>query len=89
LFKVVKDYLLLTKFLVYFDLNYVLYLKINGLIKQGFSIIVFYLEKDYKVLTDLAKIASIAVKLIMFLSKLLGNAKKNYHLTKLEVIYLV
>jgi hypothetical protein len=33
LFKVVKGYLLLTKFLVYFDLNCVLYLKIDGLIK--------------------------------------------------------
>jgi hypothetical protein len=49
----------------------------------------FYLEKDYKVLIDLVKITLIVVKLIMFLSKSLGSTKKNYYLTKLEVIYLV
>jgi hypothetical protein len=89
LFKVVKGYLLLTKFLVYFNLNYILYLKINRLIKQGFGIIIFYLKKNYKVLTDLVKITSIIVKPIMFLSKLLENTKKNYHLIKLKVIYLI
>jgi hypothetical protein len=67
----------------------VLYLKINGLIKRGFGVIVFYLEKDYKVLIDLAKIASIIVKPIMFLSKSLGSAKKNYYLIELEVACLV
>jgi hypothetical protein len=50
---------------------------------------VFYLKKDYKVSIDLAKIMLIVVKLIMFLSKLLGSAKKNYYLIELEVIYLV
>ena len=49
----------------------------------------FHLKKDYKVPIDLVKIALIAVKLIMFLSKLLGSAKKNYYLIELEVIYLV
>ena len=50
---------------------------------------VFYLEKDYKVLIDLIKIILIIVKLIIFLSKSLGNTKKNYYLIKLEVIYLI
>jgi hypothetical protein len=49
----------------------------------------FHLKKDYKVLIDLAKIALIIVKLIIFLSKLLRSAKKNYYLIKLEVVYLV
>jgi hypothetical protein len=50
---------------------------------------VFYLKKDYKVSINLAKIALIAVKPIMFLSKSLGSAKKNYYLIELEVVYLV
>jgi hypothetical protein len=50
---------------------------------------VFYLKKDYKVPINLVKIALIVVKLIMFLSKLLKSAKKNYYLTKLEVVYLI
>jgi hypothetical protein len=49
----------------------------------------FYLKKDYKVLINLAKIVLIIVKLIIFLSKLLRSAKKNYYLTELEVVYLV
>jgi hypothetical protein len=49
----------------------------------------FYLEKDYKVSIDLVKNILIVVKLIMFLSKLLGSAKKNYYLIELEVVYLV
>jgi hypothetical protein len=50
---------------------------------------VFYLKKDYKVLIDLAKIALIIIKPIMFLSKSLESAKKNYYLIELEVIYLI
>jgi hypothetical protein len=49
----------------------------------------FHLKKNYKVLIDLAKIALIAVKPIIFLSKSLGNTKKNYYLIELEVVYLV
>jgi hypothetical protein len=49
----------------------------------------FYLEKDYKVLINLIKIALIIVKPIIFLSKLLRSTKKNYYLIKLEVVYLV
>jgi hypothetical protein len=49
----------------------------------------FYLKKDYKVFIDLVKIVLIVVKLIIFLSKLLGSAKKNYYSIELEVIYLV
>ena len=49
----------------------------------------FYLKKDYKVPIDLAKIALIVVKLIMFLSKLLKSIKKNYYLIKLKVVYLI
>ena len=49
----------------------------------------FYLKKNYKVLINLAKIALIIIKPIMFLSKLLRSTKKNYYLIKLEVIYLV
>jgi hypothetical protein len=66
-----------------------LYLKIDGSIKRGFGVIVFYLEKDYKVLIDLVKIILIIVKPIMFLSKLLESAKKNYYLIELEVICLI
>jgi hypothetical protein len=53
------------------------------------TIIVFHLKKDYKVFIDLVKIALIIIKPIMFLSKLLRSAKKNYYLIELEVIYLV
>jgi hypothetical protein len=89
LFKAVKGYLASTKFLVYFNPACVLYLKIDGSIERGFGVIVFHLEKDYKVPIDLAKITLIVVKPIMFLSKSLGSAEKNYYPMELEVVYLV
>jgi uncharacterized protein YybS (DUF2232 family) len=66
-----------------------LFLKIDVSNKRGFSIIAFYLKEQYTVLADLAKISSIAIQPILFLSKLLGPIEKNYRLTELEVTYLV
>jgi hypothetical protein len=48
-------------FLVHFNLTRLLYLKINALNERRFGIIVFYLKTNYKVLKDLAKIASTVV----------------------------
>jgi hypothetical protein len=49
------------RFLVHFDPARLLYLKIDASNERGFGIMVFYLRTDYKVLKDLAKIASTAV----------------------------
>lgn len=45
----------------------------------------FYLKKSYKVSLNLVKIAFIAVKLILFLSKLFKPFKKYYYFIKLKV----
>jgi hypothetical protein len=67
----------------------VIYIKINILITRGFRVILFYLKKNYKILVNLLKIAFIAIKLILFISKLLSPIKKNYYLTKLKIACLV
>ena len=51
-------------------------MKINTSNTRGFKIMLFYLKEDYKVPKDLAKISSIVVQPILFLSKLLSPIRK-------------
>ena len=78
-----------TRYLIYFNPNKVPYLKINKLLVCGFVIMLFYFKIGYIILANLLKIALIAIELILFFSKLLSLAKKNYCLIKLEVACLI
>jgi hypothetical protein len=88
-FESVKSYLSDPRFLTHHDPEKVTYAKINASNARGFGIMLFHLKEDYKVPKDLSKIAAIAVQPILFLSKLLSPAEKNYHPTELEVACLV
>jgi hypothetical protein len=81
--------LLNIKYLIYFNPDKVLYLKINKLLAYNFVVMLFYFKIGYIILANLLKIALIVIKLILFLSKLLSLAKKNYYLIKLKVACLI
>jgi hypothetical protein len=88
-FEASKGYLSDPKFLVHFDPDRVLFLKIDGSLERGFGAMIFHTKEGYVVPRDKSKIAQTAVQPIMFLSKLLSPAEKNYHPTELEVACLV
>jgi hypothetical protein len=88
-FKIIKEFLLILKFLIYFSLNRVFYIKINSLLKYNFKIIIFYFKVNYQLLKDFIKIAFIIIKLILFLNKLLNLIKYNYYFIKFKIIYLI
>jgi hypothetical protein len=81
--------LLNIRYLVYFNPDKVLYLKINKSLARGFAVMLFYFKIGYIALSNLFKIALIAIKLILFFSKLLSLIKKNYCFIKLEVACLI
>jgi hypothetical protein len=64
-------------------------MKIDASKERGFAIYLFYLKKGYVILDDLSKIALTAMEPILFLSKLLSPAERNYSSTEIEVVYLL
>jgi hypothetical protein len=81
--------LLNIRYLIYFNPNKVLYLKINKSLARNFIAMLFYFKIGYIAPSNLFKIALIVIKLILFLSKLLSLIKKNYCFIKLKVACLV
>jgi hypothetical protein len=81
--------LLNTRYLIYFNPNKVPYLKIDKSLARNFAIMLFYFKIGYIAPSNLFKIILIAIKLILFFSKLLSLTKKNYCLIKLKVACLV
>ena len=88
-FESVKAYLSDPRTLIHCDLARQLYLKIDASNERGFGILAFHLKEGYTVPSNLSKIASTAVQPILFLSKLLSAAEKNYRSTELEVACLL
>jgi hypothetical protein len=88
-FESVKAYLSDPRTLIHCDPARQLYLKIDASNERGFGILAFHLKEGYTVPSNLSKIASTAVQPILFLSKLLSAAEKNYRSTELEVACLL
>jgi hypothetical protein len=88
-FELVRNYLSDFRFLIYYNPEKVIYIKIDTSNTCSFGIILFYLKEDYKISKDLVKISSIVVQSILFFSKLLSPVEKNYYLIELEVACLI
>jgi len=88
-FETTKDYLSSPKSLTHHDPERQTYAKLDASNEHGYGVMVFHLKTGYKRPNDLSKIACTAVEPILFLSKLLGSAEKNYRPTELEVACLV
>lgn len=80
--------------LIHFNLKRVLWIDLNAFKKFEFEVVTFYIKNITKTFTTLIVIKNssvkswslrISMKLIIFLSRLLIDAKRNYWLTKLKI----
>ena len=72
-------------FLIYFDSNRSFFVNLNVSKRWSFAIMIYHVVEDSK--ND--SFSRIVVQSILFLNKLLNDAKKNYWSTKLKVIDIV
>ena len=69
------------------DSEKVLYMNVNASKKRNFEMMIFHLKKNWSIL-EISFLRNL-IELIMFLSRTLNKAEKNYWLMKLEIICLV
>ena len=72
-------------FLTHFNFKSRLYIDLNASKVKGFAAMIYHIAGDADI-QDVTKIPRMSVRPILFLSKLLNAAEKNYWFTELEVI---
>ena len=72
-FKALQEHFYKLSFLIYFDLKRKLYINLDISKQYKFKVIIYYIKNKPE-----DDILRNVIKLIMFLSKKLNNAKKNY-----------
>jgi len=74
-------------FLIHFNFKKILYIDLNALKKQDFEVMLFHLKENW--LYSENSLSRNLIKSIIFLSRKLNSAEKNYWSTELEIACLV
>ena len=95
IFEILQNLFTIFIFLVHFDSSHCLYINVNTFKQYSFDVIIYYVEddSDHTVILSLnrktAEFLCQKIQFILFLSKLLTSAERNYWLIKIETAELI